>query len=92
MKRNVIEDIIAERQRQTIMEGFTTEHDDKHVLGEMRTAAGCYCLFGMGSVAPWHRPSFWPWHWSWWKPQNERRDLIKAAALIVAEIERLDRI
>jgi hypothetical protein len=34
----------------------------------------------------------WPWHRNWWKPSNRRRDLVKAGALIVAEIERLDRI
>lgn len=33
----------------------------------------------------------WPWNGRWWKPTNRRRDLIKAGALIVAEIERLDR-
>jgi len=33
----------------------------------------------------------WPWAEKWWKPKNERRDLVKAAALILAEIERLDR-
>ena len=32
----------------------------------------------------------WPWEGKWWKPTTPRRDLIKAAALIVAEIERLD--
>lgn len=33
----------------------------------------------------------WPWDWKWWKPHKTRRNLVKAAALIVAEIERLDR-
>jgi hypothetical protein len=33
----------------------------------------------------------WPWHLSWWKPKDRRRDLVRAGALIVAEIERLDR-
>lgn len=33
----------------------------------------------------------WPWDFSWWKPQDRRRDLVRAGALIVAEIERLDR-
>jgi len=35
----------------------------------------------------------WPQQWdhSWWKPSDRRRDLVKAGALIVAEIERLDR-
>lgn len=35
--------------------------------------------------------SKWPWDLSWWKPKNARRDLVRAGALIVAEIERLDR-
>lgn len=34
---------------------------------------------------------FWPWAESWWKPKSPRRDLVRAAALIVAEIERIDR-
>lgn len=33
----------------------------------------------------------WPWDWAWWKPKDRRRDLVRAGALIVAEIERLDR-
>jgi len=37
--------------------------------------------------------SAWPdsWSWKWWKPQDRRRNLVKAAALVLAEIERLDR-
>jgi hypothetical protein len=33
----------------------------------------------------------WPWDREWWKPKDERRNLVRAGALIVAEIERLDR-
>lgn len=33
----------------------------------------------------------WPWARAWWKPKDRRRDLIRAGALIVAAIERLDR-
>jgi len=33
----------------------------------------------------------WPWSSEWWKPKDRRRDLVRAAALLVAEIERLDR-
>jgi hypothetical protein len=38
-------------------------------------------------------PGFWPqsWHGGWWKPRGRRRDLVRAAALLIAEIERLDR-
>lgn len=33
----------------------------------------------------------WPFKWSWWKPENPRRALVKAGALILAAIERIDR-
>ncbi|MBI3096387.1 MAG: hypothetical protein HYY97_16075 [Rhodocyclales bacterium] len=38
-------------------------------------------------------PRSWPSSWAgwWWKPKDRRRDLVRAAALIIAEIERLDR-
>ena len=36
-------------------------------------------------------PPGWPWSSRWWKPKDRRRDLVRAAALIIAEIERLDR-
>lgn len=38
-------------------------------------------------------PPIWPWDPKWWKPSptNPRRDLVKAAALLLAEIDRLDR-
>lgn len=38
-------------------------------------------------------PVAWPesWHARHWKPKDRRRDLVRAAALIIAEIERLDR-
>lgn len=36
-------------------------------------------------------PRNWPWHRVWWKPSTRRRNLVKAGALILAEIERLDR-
>lgn len=89
---DVITEIRAERDRQRIDEGWTPEHDDQHTRGEMALAAGCYSLnateerFADGVV-----PIFWPWAREWWKPKSRRRDLVRAAALIVAEIERLDR-
>lgn len=34
----------------------------------------------------------WPWLDEWWKPKSPRRDLVRAGALILAEIERPDRL
>ena len=36
-------------------------------------------------------PIPWPWDGQYWKPGDRRRELVKAGALILAEIERLDR-
>lgn len=84
-------DVIAERQRQQSVEGWMPEHDDEHCNGELAMAAVCY-INETGTVnrnggKPWG----WPWDASWWKPNARRRNLVKAGALILAEIERIDR-
>lgn len=84
----VLNDITAERGRQIAGEGWTPEHDDEHKAGQMADAAACYALYNYPRVI---RTRFWPWDSEWWKPKDFRRDLVKAGALIVAEIERLDR-
>jgi hypothetical protein len=93
----VIEEIAAERQRQIQQEGWLSAHDDTHTKCEMALAAACYATapsmveIERGLVRP-NVPPNWPWHVSWWKPSSYRRNLVKAAALIVAEIERWDRL
>lgn len=85
-------DVMAERQRQVTAEGWTPEHDDQHEVGELATAAACYAGNAGGYVWAGGWPGeVWPWAREWWKPSAPRRDLVKAAALILAEIERLDR-
>ncbi len=92
-------EVLAERRRQVEVEIWTPAHDDKHTRGEIALAAACYAMW----AALAHRGAasrdrardtaqrWWPWNWSWWKPTDRRRDLVKAGALILAEIERLDR-
>ncbi len=88
-------DVQAERRRQITAEGWTPEHDDEHDNGEMARAAACYAL--AGSSAPSDGTAAllvslaWPWDEQWWKPSTARRDMVKACALALAEIERLDR-
>lgn len=81
-------DVLAERQRQISAEGWTPEHDDAHGDGSMAVAASCYACSSAGLA---DATRDWPWADEWWKPSDRRRDLIKAGALILAEIERLDR-
>lgn len=91
----VIEEIDAERRRQIEVEGWSEEHDDQHGNFEMAHAAACYVSHVAHCRGHWADadvpPRNWPWDEKWWKPKSERRDLIRAAALLVAEIERLDR-
>lgn len=89
----VLEEIAAERRRQVESEGWTPEHDDEHVNGEMASAAACYALQAANHwmKSPPMVKTLWPWDAAWWKPTDERRNLVKAGALIIAEIERLDR-
>jgi hypothetical protein len=95
MSKEVLYEIGAERTRQKSAEGWTEEHDDTYTAGHMALAAACYAAASVGGGARARDHTvlrYWPWHRKWWKPTTPRRDLIKAAALIVAEIERLDRL
>ena len=85
-------DLLAERLRQVDDEGWSPEHDDQHAVGELAAAAACYCHPEPCMDDTRGVPFSWPWVRRWWKPTDRRRDLVKAGALILAEIERLDRI
>ena len=94
--KTAIQLIADERERQLKEEGWTEEHDDEYFQGELAAAAACY-------ATPEHlrlyrrrargimTPLSWPWAPNWWKPKDEIADLVRAGALIVAEIERLQR-
>lgn len=96
-----IADVVAERQRQIEAEGWTDDHDDQHCAGELSTAASAYTQVASAQVRGASAEEFpadlllqdgiWPWDEKWWKPGDARRNLVKAGALILAEIERLDR-
>jgi hypothetical protein len=98
--------VIAERYRQIEVEGWDHAHDDKHEAGELARAGGVYATYAywhLGraqGIAPakHHKtmqglqpPGLWPWSRDWWKPTDFRRDIVKAAALIVADGEKFDR-
>lgn len=89
----VVLEIQHERDRQVAVEGWTPKHDDTHTTGDLAVAAACYALnttwlnhIGKRELVD----KYWPWP-KGWKPKDPRRDLIRATALLVAEIERRDR-
>jgi hypothetical protein len=100
----VVQDIYVERRRQVTEEGWTPEHDDQHRNGELSRAAACYAAHASAqqrvpvsdevyrTAEPARGDVGWPWPLKWWKPRSPRRDLERAGGLIVAEIERLDRL
>lgn len=96
--RKVVDEIDAERGRQCASEGYTHFHDDEHGNGELARAAAFYALYH--AAMTYKEPSArllqaadaaWPWRQGEMKIKWPRRNLIRAAALLVAEIERLDR-
>lgn len=94
MNSKAIQSVLAERKRQQTEEGWTAEHDDQHDEGELAAAGACFANPIMLRIADVEDdfPLGWPQDWiEWWKPKDRRYDLVRAAALIIAEIERLDR-
>lgn len=95
--KSAIELIADERKRQIEVEGWTPEHDYHHYMGELAAAAGIYAL-PYDLRAPFNNftgtPLNWPWDPKWYKPTpgDRVRELVKAGALIIAEIERLQKL
>jgi len=98
-----IEIVLDECIRQKEVKGYTPEHDDTHVNGELAEAAAAYAVpnghhFRHKDIS-WKvdeisRFDIWPFEESAFKPtpENRKKELAKAGAFIVAEIERLQRL
>lgn len=91
---NVLEEIRVERSRHEDTSG--NDADDLRKDFSLSREAGCYALtarttgefYGGGCPVSW-----WPSSKDKWQPGNDAREqLLKAAALIVSEIERIDRL
>jgi hypothetical protein len=88
--------VLAERQRQISAEGWTPEHDDEHDSGSMAIAAACYAIADRKDVQVQTLNIRMLWRWTgwadlWFKPKDRRHNLVRAGALIIAEVERIDR-
>ncbi|MFA5300246.1 MAG: hypothetical protein WC389_18820 [Lutibacter sp.] len=102
--KNGAELIAEERKRQVEFEGWTPEHDDEHASFSMSTAGAIYALnlYQIKLITKYHNIKLaeeineisdilWPWDGKWWKPTPDDpvRQLVKAGALIAAEIDRI---
>lgn len=96
LRLNGAELIEAERLRQIHEEGFSAEHDDDHFEFELTRAAISYAGAARDAAEIGELPGLddlWPWGVEDWKPSLEPiRNLVKAGALIAAEIDRLQRL
>lgn len=85
--------VTAERRKQ-IGQGHDAEHDDWHQHDELARAAACYAApeYSRESILD-HQAMDWPFDQASWRPtpDDRKRELIKAMALLVAEYERLER-
>jgi hypothetical protein len=95
--------IAAERQRQIEVEGYEPEHDTAHADESLALAACSYAIpwswrrfrsqrISVGDDETYVEvPTTWPWAVWHWKPSPDDRvrELIKAGALIAAEIDRI---
>lgn len=102
-KKTGAELIADERQRQIEKEGWTAEHDAELTYGELADAAVMYAMRGYWKkridpmiVGTEDMPGImWPFRGDGFKPSTDEgldgriRDLVKAGALIAAEIDRL---
>lgn len=82
--------MVAERERQLTAEGWAPEHDDQHRPGELAAAGVCYAMPHAAGIPedPRKTPAAWPWDAEWWKPKSQRADLVRAGALLAAELDR----
>lgn len=78
---SVVREIAAERRSQ-IADGRDADHDAHLADGDLAAAAAAYATSDF---------ALWPWSSEWWKPRDKRSNYLRAAALLIAEIERLDR-
>jgi len=93
--------IAEERDRQIHVKGHDNEHDDKHGNGQLAIAAACYAVNGttagclhIGHVGCGGQEDAFPWDKKFDKRGKQTRisELVKAGALIAAEIDRLQRL
>lgn len=89
-----VNDVLAERAEQIDKHGYGLEHDLDHHPVDLASAAAAYLNTAIDQLhGKEHPASAVPEEWpfcSGWKPGDVRRNLVKALALGLATLDRLD--
>lgn len=92
-----ISDVIAERQLQQD-KGRDNAHDDGYIDGVLALAGAAFAVSGAGfnrvGTYRLRARNLWPFPKETFKPAgdvNRRHDLVRGAAMIIAEIDKMDR-
>ncbi len=87
-------EVLNERQRQIDSEGYDERHDSRHYPDQLAMAAVAYLLADEEYSFPDNGDSysgrFWPWGYLSFKPKDKRRNIVRAAALLIAELDKMD--
>lgn len=91
--------IAKERERQINELGYDVKNDSLYSKNELASAGAVYALdvIDRGEEVEMYGEeatllqALWPWDFKYWKPtpEDRKRELVKAGALIAAQIDRL---
>lgn len=86
-RTKLMDEILSERMNQITKHGYSETHDDEHTDGSIADAAAHYACTRDDT-------GLWPWDVEYDKKSTKtRRDqLITSISMLVAEVERLDRL
>ena len=92
----VFDEINSARLQQLSGEIAAYNHDDTELSFAAASYAEHAAMWYDRSVnLAWYRtaapPQTWPWKAAAWQPTDPRQDLIRAASLIISQIEEIDR-
>lgn len=87
--------VLRERIAQ-FQSGYDSKHDDKFTKGELTDAAMAYATAGRlitlgAKECPFLPEEFWPWNKRLLTASTAEGNYVKAIALLLAELDRLDR-
>lgn len=92
----LLNDIKTECRAQLSHEGWTPEDGDPRHPGDLALAAAAYAVAGSSEddsdgTAPALSRLLWPWSAAELKPHDYRCNLVRAGALVLAELQRVER-